>query len=126
MKMKILIVDDEEMVVKSIGFKLESQYDIITSSDGQEAVELIMHHKPDLIISDIMMPFMSGLELLDVVKNQVEEKIPVILISSLDDIEIIQVGLDLGADDFVVKPINMEELDVRVKRVLRKYSKVPY
>lgn len=117
-KKKILLVDDEELIIKSIKFKLQQYYDITSCNDGKEAIELINSVKPDLIISDIMMPFMSGIELLDIVKSRAGDPIPIILVSSLDEVEVINVALDIGADDFVVKPINMDELQIRVSKIL--------
>jgi len=120
LKKLILIIDDEEVIAKSVQHKLKNHYDTVICNDGQEAVEYLYQHKPDLIVSDIMMPYMSGIELLDKVKNGLQETTPVILMSSLDEVEIINVALDIGADDFIVKPINMDELLIRIKRVFEK------
>lgn len=116
--MKVLIVDDEEMAIKMVEHQMQLDgFEVITSTDGREAVELIKSQEPDLVISDIMMPFVSGLELLELVKAE-KKKIPVILISALDDVEVIQTAIGMGADDFVIKPVKMDELSLRVKRVL--------
>lgn len=116
--MKILVVDDEEIVLNTIRFHLESEgHLVITSADGREAIELIRNEEPDVIILDIMMPFMSGLELLEMVKSE-NKNIPAILISALDEIEVIETSLSIGADDFIIKPVNMDELSIRIKRVL--------
>jgi DNA-binding response OmpR family regulator len=118
--MKILIVDDEEMAIKMIELELKrNNYEVLTSTDGREAIEKIKSEQPDLVISDIMMPFMSGLELLELIKSD-SKKTPVILISALDEFEVVQTAVDMGADDFIIKPINMEELSIRIKRVLDK------
>lgn len=116
--MKVLIVDDEEMAIKMVELQMKADgYDVLTSTDGRDAVDLIKSEEPDLVISDIMMPFMSGLELLELIKAE-KKKIPVILISALDDIEVIQTAIGMGADDFVIKPVKMDELSLRIKRVL--------
>ncbi len=116
--MKILVVDDEEMAIKMIELQLKREnYEVLTSTDGREAIDIIKNEQPDVVISDIMMPYMSGLELLEIVKTE-NKKIPVILISSLDEVEVIQTSVDMGADDFIIKPINMEELSLRLKRIL--------
>lgn len=116
--MKVLVVDDEEMAIKMVEMQLKSdKYDVITSLDGREAIELIKLEQPDLVISDIMMPFMSGLELLELIKAE-NKKIPVILISALDDVEVVQTAIGMGADDFIIKPVNMNELSLRIHRVL--------
>ncbi len=116
--MKVLIVDDEEMAIKMVEHQMKLDgFEVITSTDGREAVELIKSAEPDLVISDIMMPFISGLELLELIKAE-KKKIPVILISALDDVEVIQTAIGMGADDFVIKPVKMDELSLRIKRVL--------
>lgn len=116
--MKVLIVDDEEMAIKLVEHQLKLDgFEVITTTDGREAMDLIKSEEPDLVVSDIMMPFMSGLELLELIKSE-KKKIPVILVSALDDVEVIQTAIGMGADDFVIKPVNMDELTLRVKRVL--------
>ncbi len=116
--MKILVVDDEEMSIKLIEMQLmKDNHQILTSTDGREAVDIIKNEQPDLVISDIMMPFMSGLELLEIIKVE-NKKIPVILISALDDVEVVQTAIGMGADDFIIKPVKMDELALRIQRVM--------
>ena len=113
--MKILIVDDEEMSIKLIEMQLlKDNHEILTSTDGREAVDIIKNEQPDLVISDIMMPFMSGLELLEIIKAE-NKKIPVILVSALD---VVQTAIGMGADDFIIKPVKMDELALRIHRVM--------
>ncbi len=116
--MKILVVDDEEMSIKLIEMQLlKDNHEVLTSTDGREAVDIIKNEQPDLVISDIMMPFMSGLELLEIIKVE-NKKIPVILISALDDVEVVQTAIGMGADDFIIKPVKMDELALRIQRVM--------
>ncbi len=116
--MKILVVDDEEMSIKLIEMQLlQDNHEVLTSTDGREAVDIIKNELPDLVISDIMMPFMSGLELLEIIKAE-NKKIPVILISALDDVEVVQTAIGMGADDFIIKPVKMDELALRIHRVM--------
>ena len=120
--MKVLIVDDEEMAIKLVEHQMKLDgFEVITSTDGREAMDLIKSQEPDLVISDIMMPFMSGLELLELIKAE-QKKIPVILVSALDDVEVIQTAIGMGADDFVIKPVKMDELSLRIKRVLANHN----
>jgi DNA-binding response OmpR family regulator len=120
--MKVLIVDDEEMAIKLVEHQMKLDgFEVITSTDGREAMDLIKSQEPDLVISDIMMPFMSGLELLEMIKAE-QKKIPVILVSALDDVEVIQTAIGMGADDFVIKPVKMDELSLRIKRVLANHN----
>lgn len=116
--MKVLIVDDEEMAIKLVEHQMKLEgFKTFTTTDGREAIEIIKSEIPDLVISDIMMPFMSGLELLEHIKTEAK-KIPVILVSALDDVEVIQTAIGMGADDFVIKPVNMDELSLRIKKVM--------
>lgn len=115
---KILVVDDEEMMLRIISEQLErDQFSVVTCTDSREVMDIIAKEQPDMLISDIMMPYMSGLELLSIIKTELVNRIPVILISSLDQMEVIQTAVDLGADDFIIKPLQTDELSLRVKRL---------
>ena len=117
----ILIVDDEEMISEAIALQLKSEgYGVVTTFDGYEAIQTIKQKRPDLIISDIAMPHLSGFELLSLVKEKLYTEVPVILISVLDQKEVISTAFKLGVDDFIIKPINMEELSIRVKNLINK------
>jgi DNA-binding response OmpR family regulator len=113
--MKILIVDDDPMTRESIRHCLnESGQEVITTGNGFEAISIARDEHPDLIISDIMMPEMSGLSLLCLLKQFYFIPVPVIIISSLDKADIILSSLGLGADDFISKPIDYDKLASRV------------
>ena len=117
--MKVLIVDDEELTLMAIANKLSKEgYLTITASDALEALTIIKEEKPDLIILDIMMPNISGLELLNLIRYEFLKSIPAIFISALDQQEIIVSAKGLGANDFIIKPFKMEELLLRVKKLL--------
>ena len=117
---KILIVDDDPITLKLVEQYLSSQgYNTITAMDGFDALEKIEKNKFDLIITDIMMPNLSGLSLFSISKK-IHSEIPILFISSLDKGDIISKSLGLGAKDFIVKPINLEELSIRIKRLLPK------
>lgn len=119
--MKILVVDDDKMILEAIAHHLGSEgYEVITATNGLQALEMAQNKKLDLIISDIMMPDLSGLSLLSMLKQFYFNKIPVIIISSLDKSDIILSSLGLGADDFMAKPINFRELSIRVKKYMKK------
>lgn len=115
--MKILIVDDDKMQLEAISFSLKGDgYDVIQAEDGFEALEVINNEKIDLIISDLMMPNISGLGLLSLLKQFYFNNIPVIIISSLDKADIVLHSIGLGAVDFICKPIDFKELTKRVKK----------
>jgi len=119
--MKILVVDDDKMILEAITHSLTSEgYEVITATNGLQALEMAQNKKLDLIISDIMMPDLSGLSMLSMLKQFYFNKIPVIIISSLDKSDVILSSLGLGADDFMAKPINFKELSIRVKKYEKK------
>lgn len=118
-KLRILVVDDDRMLIEAIAFTLESDgYEVITADDGFQALDIIQKQEPlDLIISDIMMPNMTGLGLLSLLKKFYFDTVPVILMSTLDKKEVILSAMKLGAHDFILKPFNLEELSLRVQRL---------
>jgi len=115
---KILIADDEPVVLKLLEQYLSSEgYAITTVTNGTEALDKLFDNKYDLIISDIMMPNLSGLVLLNLVRD-LPIKVPIIFISSLDGGDIIKKSMKLGLDAFLQKPIDLKELSLKVKRLL--------
>lgn len=126
---KILIVDDEDEIVEFLRLELEEDYKIITCTNGIEALGLIHTNSPDLIISDVMMPKMNGIELLNRIKsNSNINHIPVILLTSKMEHEDRMKGLEKGADAYLSKPFNTDELEILVKNLItsRKYLKGKY
>ncbi|MFL5764269.1 MAG: two-component system response regulator [Bacteroidia bacterium] len=118
--MKVLVVDDDKMILEAVSHKLtESGYDVIRAENGYEALDMIDKVKIDLIISDVMMPNISGLGLLSLLKQFYFNKIPVIIISSLDKADVILHSIGLGAVDFISKPIDF----TRLLSLIRKYTK---
>lgn len=119
--MKILIAEDDEMMLKTMEFKLIREgYDVIACLDGNDALEKIVLENPDLILSDIEMPFTSGLEIVNKVKIELKLDIPIIILSSLGMENTVLKAFELGADDFITKPFSPNELIVRIKRFLLK------
>lgn len=116
--MKILVAEDEPIMLKTISLRLKKDgYDVMTTDNGREALSLIDEHAPDLIITDIMMPYASGLEIVGSVK-QGEKKIPVIVLSAMGQENVVLEAFNLGADDFIAKPFSPNELSMRVKRLM--------
>jgi diguanylate cyclase (GGDEF)-like protein len=118
---RILIVDDHEDNVEVIRARLEARgYQIQSASDGQEALEQVRHAPPDLILLDVMMPRIDGMEVVRRIKSDESLPfIPIIMQTALDTVQHKVEGLDAGADDYVTKPINFAELEARVKSMLR-------
>ncbi len=117
--MKILVVDDEALLVKGIRFNLKSEgYDVITGSNGQEAVELTQKENPDLIVLDVMMPVMDGLTACSKIRELSD--VPIILLTAkAEDMDKL-IGFDHGADDYLTKPFNILELKARIRALLRR------
>jgi len=120
---KILIVDDEIDTLLPLKMSLEVEdYLVLGASNGYEALELAKTNIPDLIILDIMMPGMDGYEVCSrLKKDPVMRNIPVIMLTAKDAIREKVKGLDIGADDYVTKPFNLNELKARIKSVIRRY-----
>lgn len=119
--MKILVVDDEKLLVKGIKFNLETEgYQVDVAYDGEEAVELARGGNIDLIILDVMMPKLDGLEACMRIREF--STVPVIMLTARgEDIDKI-IGFEYGADDYVTKPFNIIELKARVRALLRRSS----
>lgn len=117
--MKILICDDDVMIRKTIEFKLSREnYELEFAPDGKVASELIRQVEHDLIITDLLIPYMSGLEMINLVRNELKRKTAIIVLSRLGDEETIMEAFNLGADDYLTKPFSPNELLIRIKKIL--------
>ena len=117
--MKILVVDDEVLLVKGIRFNLQNEgYDVITGSDGLEALQAVREQSPDLVVLDVMMPNMDGLTACAKIREFSD--VPIILLTAkADDMDKL-IGFDHGADDYLTKPFNILELKARIRALLRR------
>ena len=117
--MKILIVDDEALLVKGIRFNLQNEgYEVITGSNGLEAVDLVRTQHPDLVILDVMMPEMDGLTACGKIREF--SNVPIIMLTAKTDDMDKLIGFDLGVDDYLTKPFNILELKARIRALLRR------
>ena len=117
---KILLVDDEPKVCELIKvYLIKDGYDVIVASDGKAAIEQAQRHKPDLILLDLNLPELDGLEVCRTIRKQ--SNVPIIMLTARDEETDKIVGLELGADDYVTKPFSPRELAARVGAVLRRY-----
>jgi two-component system KDP operon response regulator KdpE len=115
----ILAVDDEAGILRLIKLELSSQgFRVVVANDGEEALRVAEQQRPDIVILDVVMPEMSGLEVMRRLRERTS--IPIILLTAKDHDEDKVRGLELGADDYLVKPFNPEELSARVRAVLRR------
>lgn len=121
-KKKILVIDDEENIVELIRMNLEgSGYEVITGYTGMEAITKTNSFLPDLILLDLMLPDIDGLQICQMLKkNQETKDIPVIMITAKSEESDKVEGLSIGADDYITKPFGIRELEARVNTVLRR------
>ena len=119
---KLLVIDDEMNICELLRAYFENEgYDVKTACDGVEGVSYFKLYEPDLVLLDIMMPNKDGFQVCREIREISPNK-PIIFVSAKDDSFDKVLGLELGADDFVVKPFDMKELSARVKAVLRRYA----
>ncbi len=117
--MKILVVDDEALLVKGIRFNLQNEgYEVITGSNGLEAVHLVQAESPNLVVLDVMMPEMDGLTACSKIREF--SNVPIILLTAKTDDMDKLIGFDVGADDYLTKPFNILELKARIRALLRR------
>lgn len=115
--MKILIAEDDPITLKIMEMKLKRDgHEVTVTTNGREAISLITINDFDLVITDIMMPYTSGLEILGFIKNESRKKIPVIVLSAMEQENVVIEAFSLGADDFITKPFSPNELSLRVMR----------
>ena len=117
----ILICDDDPVVHESLGLYLDAEkYEHISAYDGEEALRLVEERQPDLMILDLMMPRMSGIDVCRTIR--LTKSLPIIMLTAKSE-EIDRIlGLELGADDYIVKPFSPREVLARIKAVLRRFS----
>jgi two-component system phosphate regulon response regulator PhoB len=121
MKAKILVVDDEPDVVQLIDYNLKAAgYDVLTAADGEEALKKARSSSPDLIILDLMLPEVEGVDVCKILRREPgTSAIPIVMLTAKASETDRVLGLELGADDYVTKPFSPRELVLRVKRLLR-------
>lgn len=116
---KILVVDDEISLQETLEYNLKKEgYEVQTTGDGEEALELARVMEPDLIILDVMLPGLDGFEICRILRREMST--PVLMLTARDDTIDRVVGLEVGADDYMAKPFSMRELMARVKAMLRR------
>ena len=115
----ILLVDDEATLIEALQYNLTKEgYRVITAADGVEALDKAREWAPDLVILDLMLPRKDGLEVCRILRR--ESTVPIIILTAKDTEVDTVLGLELGADDYVVKPIRLRELLARIKAQLRR------
>lgn len=118
---RLLLAEDDHMLASLLQYRLErGGYAVDLVYDGRDVKTYLKEQLPDVIVSDIMMPYFSGIELLDFLRSELNSKVPVIIISTAGNETNILNAFDLGADDFISKPVSPAELMIRVDKLIRK------
>jgi phosphate regulon transcriptional regulator PhoB len=127
MKPKILIVDDEKDILELVSYNLKKEgFGISMSTDGEDSLRRVKHEKYDLIILDLMLPGIQGMELCRILKSAEETSfVPIIMLTAKNEELDKVLGLEMGADDYITKPFSPRELIARVKAVLRRTHEKP-
>ena len=123
---KVLVVDDEKAIVQMLSMNLKSfGYNVIAAYDGYEALDILNYEKVDVILLDIMMPDMDGIEVCNRIKSNPETRvIPIIMVSAKTQIEDKVLGLNNGADDYLIKPFDIQELRSRIDAAIRQVETI--
>ncbi|MGI8704043.1 MAG: response regulator, partial [Candidatus Limnocylindrales bacterium] len=115
----LLIVDDEPTLLETLAYNLERDgYEVLTASDGREALVKFRAHQPDLLVLDLMLPELSGVEVCRIIRR--ESGLPILMLTAKDGEIDKVVGLEVGADDYVTKPFSLRELQARIRALLRR------
>jgi len=123
-RQKVLVIDDEENVCELISLYFgKAGYDVITAADGVDGIEKVRQERPDIVILDLMLPGVDGVDVCKELRKQ--SNIPLIMLTARTDEVDRVLGLEIGADDYVTKPFSPRELLARVKAVLRRAAYVP-
>jgi DNA-binding response OmpR family regulator len=118
---KVLVVDDETVLVKGIKFNLENEgYQVSVAYDGSEALEIFAQDKFDLVILDLMLPKVDGLDVCRVIRES--SKVPIIMLTAKSEDTDKLIGFEYGADDYLTKPFNILELKARIRAIIRRVS----
>lgn len=122
---KVLVVDDEQSILTLLQYNLEqSGYEVLTATDGEEGKNLAIAEKPDLIILDLMLPKLDGIEVCKILRQD-RIMTPILMLTAKDDEFDKILGLELGADDYMTKPFSPREVTARVKAILRRTQVSP-
>jgi two-component system response regulator VicR len=117
--MKVLVVEDDSMTRKALEHRLKIDgYNVVTASDGKQAVDILTKDSFDIILTDLHMPLFSGLDLIKYVRNDLKKNIPILMVTRVGLEETVLTAFELGADDYITKPFSPDELSLRVKKAI--------
>lgn len=114
-------MEDEPLIRKTVELKLKKEgFEVICCENGRDGIEKLATELPDIVLTDMMMPYMSGLEVVSAVKAITQKNISVIVFSSMGQEHIVEEAFALGADDYITKPFSLTELTIRIKKQLKR------
>lgn len=117
--MKILIVDDDVLMLKALKFRMSKDgYEVHIAEDGRSAIELIEQNNFDLVLTDLMLPFINGFEIVTHIKNKKDSNTKVVILTAVGVDNAVTDGFAIGADEFITKPFSPAELSIRIKKLL--------
>ena len=118
--MKMLICDDDSITVRAMDFQFKKDgFEIFKANNGKEAQKILLENDIDVLITDVYMPLMNGLELITYVRKTLQRDVPIVVVSKVNLEDTILHAFELGADSFLTKPFNLEELSKRIKLLLK-------
>jgi two-component system, OmpR family, response regulator VicR len=117
---KILLIEDDKLIQKAVELKFKKEgFDVVCCSDGKEGLAKLQTELPDLVLTDLMIPYISGLEIVTAAKSIANKQIQIIVFSSMGQEHVVEEAFNLGADDYITKPFSLNELTIRIKRQLK-------
>jgi DNA-binding response OmpR family regulator len=117
---KVLLIEDDGLIQKTVELKIQKEgFEVVSCCDGKEGLEKLQTELPDVVLTDVMLPFASGLEVVNAAKAIKEKDIKVIVCSSMGQEDIVEEAFELGADDYITKPFSLNELIIRIKKQLK-------
>lgn len=122
---KILLADDDIVFRDALEFRLRKEgFEVICAGNGNQGIELLVAERPELVVTDVLMPFMNGLEILKIAKSQLANNTPVIILSAVGLDATMAEAFRLGVDDFLTKPFSPNELLLRINKIIRQKLQV--
>lgn len=118
---KILLIEDDALIQKTVELKLKKEgFQVICCSDGKVGLEKLASEMPDIVLTDLMLPYVSGLEIVMAAKAMKDKNILVIVFSSMGQEHVVEEAFSVGVDDYVTKPFSLSELTIRVRKQLKR------
>lgn len=116
---RILVAEDNKLILDTVLFKIKKDgYEVETANNGRECLEMLQRSQYDLLITDLFMPFISGLEVIASVRNEMKSDLPILVLSAAGAEETVLKAFEMGADDYMIKPFSLSELSIRVKKLI--------